>query len=157
MKTSFALRSAVIFGLFSLLGPVMRSISGPTFLALHREELSSLFWPALVLSAGGHPNSSQDFWMSLIVNVFGFALIGLIVATVGKSFKVAAVVFVCICTWLTLVEAWGSGFNLAYFSWSVLLMAFFLYAVPFWAVVRIGPRKSADAARSQHAPDALGK
>ena len=146
MKTTFAARSMVIFGVFSLLGPIMRSASGPAFLTLHREELSFLFWPALVLSAGGRANSSHDFWMSLIVNVFGFALLGLIVGILGGRVRVAVAVYVCICACLALTEAWGSGFSLAYFSWSVLLIACLLYALPFWVVVSLGSRKSAEAA-----------
>jgi len=145
MKTKFAL-SSIIFGLFSLLGPIMHSASWPAFLGLHRAELSSLFWPALALSAGGLSNSSHDFWMALIVNLLSYALTGLIVATLGRHVKVAAVIFVCLCAWLTLVEAWGSGFTLAYFSWSVLLIAYFLYALPFWVVVYICGSKSTEAA-----------
>ena len=146
MKIKFAVHSVVVFGLFSLLGPIMRSVSRPVFVALHREEFVSLFWPAIVLSSGGSPDSSHDFWISLIVNVLVFALFGLIVGTVARGARATVVTYACVCIWLTLVEAWGSGFSLRYFSWSVLFTAFLLYWLAFWAVVSIRHRKSAELA-----------
>lgn len=142
MKATPLLRSTAIFALFSLLGPLMHRVSWPTFVGLHREELSILFWPALVLSVGGRANDSHDLWMSLTVNVAIFALLGLIIGALGRRVRAVVLIYICLCGLLTLVEAWGSGFSLAYFSWSVLVIACVLYWLPFWVVISTRSRET---------------
>jgi len=144
MKRSHTLRSVTIFSLFSLLGPLVQRVSLPVFLSVHREDLVLMFWPAIVLSAGGRANDPHDFWMSLVVNVVLFALLGLVIGALGRHVGVVVTIYICLCALLTLVEAWGSGFSLAYFSWFVLVVIYLLYWLPFWAVIwgysrRVGP------------------
>jgi hypothetical protein len=70
-----------------------------------------------------------------MVNIVLFAMLGLLVGAIGKRVGVVLAIYACICALLTLVEAWGSGFSLAYFSWPVLFVSFLLYWLPFWAVI----------------------
>jgi hypothetical protein len=139
MKPNLRLRSVIVFSLFSFLGPVFQRIPLPAFLSLHREDLAFLFWPGIVLSAGGHAAGGRDLWVSITANVVLFALLGLLTALVSKRLKTVVVIYACLCAFLTLVEAWGSGFSLAYFSWFVLIFAYLAYWLPFWAVIGTHP------------------
>jgi hypothetical protein len=125
----------LVFSLFSLLGPLMQRVSLPVFLSVHREDLVLLFWPTIVLSAGGRANNPYDLWMSVIVNAFVFAILGLVIGALGKHVGAVMAIYICLCALIALVEAWASGFSLAYFSWSVLLVAYLLYWLPFWVVI----------------------
>jgi hypothetical protein len=135
MKRSHTLRSVIVFSLFSLLGPLIQRVSLPAFLSMHREELVLMFWPAIVLSAGGRANDPHDLWMSVTVNLVVFVLLGLVIGVLGTHPRAVGAIYICLCALLTLVEAWGSGFSLAYFSWSVLVLAYLVYWLPFWAVI----------------------
>jgi len=135
MKQIHTLRTVAIFSLFSLLGPVMQHVSLPVFLTLHREDVAVMFWPAIALSSGGGANNSHDLWMCVAVNMVLFAILGLVVGVLGKRTGFVVTVYAFACALLTLEEAWGSGFSLAYFSWSVLVLACLLYWLPFWAAI----------------------
>lgn len=135
MKRTHILRSVIVFSLFSLVGPMIQRSPLPPFLSVHREELTFLLWPGVGLSAGGPANSDHDLWMSVIGNVVLFALLGVIAAAVGRRVGTALMTYVCLCALIALVEASGSGFSLAYFSWSVLAIVCFFYWLPFWVII----------------------
>jgi len=136
MKKNYIMRSVTAFSAFSFLGPIIQRVSLPAFLSLHREDLTLFFWPALVFASGGRADNKHDFWMSVAANVVLFALLGLLAAAVVRNLKGAVAVYACVCGLITLVEAWGSGFSLYYFSWSVLILAFLAYWMPFWILIR---------------------
>jgi hypothetical protein len=94
---------------------------------------------------GGHANNTHDLWMCVTVNVVLFALLGLLVAAIGKSVKSVVAVYACLCGLITLVEAWGSGFSLIYFSWSVLIVTCLAYWLTFWILIISCPGKHGEA------------
>jgi len=123
----------------------MQRVSLPPFLSMHREEFAFLFWPAIVLSAGGRTNDSHDLWVCVTVNLILFALLGLVVGLLGRNGRALATIYICLCALLTLVEAGAQGFILSYFSWSVLIIACLVYWLPFWVVIGGRPRQPSTA------------
>lgn len=141
MNKTYSLRAMVVFSVFSLLGPVIQHVSLPAFLSLHREDLALLLWPALVLASGGSVDNTHDLWMCVTANVVLFALLGLLAAAIGRSLKSVVAVYACLCGLIAIVEAWGSGFRLTYFSWSVFIVICLAYWLPFWILIISSPRK----------------
>jgi hypothetical protein len=71
-----------------------------------------------------------------------FALLGLLASAIGKRVQAVFAVYVCLCAFIALVQAWVSGFSLAYFSWPFLIIACALYWLPFWFVIWSRPSRS---------------
>jgi len=73
--------------------------------------------------------------MSIIGNIVLFAFLGLLAAVGARRSRNTVLIYVCLCIVITFVEAWGSGFSLAYFSWAILVIVCLFYWLPFWFVL----------------------
>ena len=120
----------------------MQHVSLPAFLSLHREDLAFIFWPGVAFSSGGRAKDTHDFAISVLVNLALFALLGLLTAAVRKRPRAVVAIYICLCALIGLIEAWGSGFSVAYFSWLFFVVACALYWIPFWVVIWSASRKS---------------
>ena len=140
------LRSVLIFSLFSILGPLVQRLSFSAFISAHRNDLAFMFWPALALSAGGRAGDARDFWVSVIANVFLFAALGFLTGLASKRVKAVIAIYLCVCALIAVIEAWGSGFSLAYFSWTIFLVVCIVYWLPFWSVLALVSRRTGASA-----------
>ena len=128
MRANLAI-SVAAFSIFGLAGPVIQRIS------LAPASFLILVWPALLLTAGGSADRLQhDFRVASIVNVVLFAVLGLLVAMVGRRPLVIVAAYLAICGMVTMAEAWGAGFSATFFSLKDLAIAFAMYALPFAAI-----------------------
>ena len=121
------LLSVAVFSMFGLAGPIIRAISFPSTNFLFT------IWPALVLGSGGTAASlERDLKMAAIVNVVFFALVGFLVGSAIRrrpTMLVSAYAMTCVV--VAVAQAWGAGFNVAFFSWKELAFALALYGLAF--------------------------
>jgi hypothetical protein len=118
--------SIVAFSFFGLVGPAIQRVSWPdaSFLIL--------IWPALLLTSGGSAATMRhDFMVAAGVNVFLFAVLGFFMGKAALRQWSLVVAYGVICGAVTLGEAWGAGFSLAFFAWRELAAALVLYLIPF--------------------------
>ena len=131
------LLSVVAFGLFALAGPIIRALFPPALPPAnsrqHITDLVLLVWPTSFLGVGLPVNGRLTL---TAYNVIFFAVLGLVLGVIARRRWVVLVAYLATCLLLAAIEAWGAGYALAYFSWSALAAAFFLYALPFWAIGR---------------------
>lgn len=99
------------------------------------DHLRIMIWPALLLAAGGPPNDLHDQVMCFGVNIVSFGLLGLFMGLIARQIKVIVAVYLLVCVLTGFIEAWGSGFNFFYFSWTAVILALVLYLMPFGAVM----------------------
>ena len=134
------LPSIVAFSLFAFAGPVIRAVFPPAFPPGNSKQLITdlvlLVWPTSFLGIE-RPVDSQTQLTLTIYNVVFFAALGLLLAVIAKRPRAVLITYIATCLLLTAVEAWASGYTLAYFSWSALGAALFLYALPFCVVARM--------------------
>lgn len=143
------LLSVVAFSLFAFAGPIIRAVFPPSLppanTRQHITDLVLLVWPTSFLGVGLPPNGLTRLTLT-IYNVILFALLGLVLGVIARRRWVVLVAYLSTCLLLAAIEAWGSGYALAYFSWSGLTLALFLYGLPFWAVGRIVATDTANPA-----------
>jgi hypothetical protein len=134
------LPSIVAFSLLAFAGPVIRVVFPPAFPPGNSKQqitdLVLLVWPTSFLGMERPVNSQTQLTLT-IYNVVFFAALGLFLAVIARRPRVVLIAYIATCLLLTAVEAWASGYTLAYFSWSALGVALFLYALPFCVVARM--------------------
>jgi hypothetical protein len=134
------LLSIVAFSLFAFAGLFIRVVFPPAFPPGNSKQqitdLVLLVWPTSFLEIERPVNSQTQLTLT-IYNVVFFAALGLLLAVIARRPRVVLIAYIATCLLLAAVEAWASGYALAYFSWSALGVALFLYALPFWALARM--------------------
>jgi len=134
------LLSIAAFSLFAFTGPIIRAVFPPAFPPGSSKQqitdLVLLVWPTSFLELT-RPANSQTHLTLMIYNLIFFAALGLLLALLARRPRVVLLAYIATCLLLAAVEAWASGYTLAYFSWSALGVALFLYALPFSALGRM--------------------
>jgi hypothetical protein len=135
------LLSIVAFSLFAFAGPIIRAVFPPALPPGNSRQqiltdLVMLLWPTSFLGVG-RPVNGQTQLSLMVYNVIFFAVLGLLLASIARRPWVVLIAYLATCFLLAAMEAWGSGYALAYFSWSALGVALLLYALPFLAVGRM--------------------
>jgi hypothetical protein len=121
--------SIVVFSVFGLVAPTIEKALRPAI------SFVILFWPALLLTSGGTATTMRnDFLMAAVANVLIFAVLGFCIGLICRRPWTLLAAYGLICVVVTLGEAWGAGFSLAYFEWKEALVAMALYSIPFSAL-----------------------
>jgi hypothetical protein len=123
--------SVVAFCVFAAIGPILQDIiwRSATVPNAVYHALSAI-WPARFLAAGGPAGNIHDIVMTITVNVIFFAIWGLVIGFFRRPTTVW-LGYGTVCALVLLVEAWGSGYDLHYFSWLSVIIALLAYLFPF--------------------------
>ena len=130
-----ALISVVVFVLFALTGPVIRTAFHPT------SSFLILIWPALFLTSGGNATTlKHDLIIAAAANCIVFAGVGLVIGAAAKRRSTVLVFYLLTCGLLILTADRSAGFNTRYSAFAELTIASCLYLVPFALVALALPR-----------------
>ncbi|PKN19502.1 MAG: hypothetical protein CVU71_08340 [Deltaproteobacteria bacterium HGW-Deltaproteobacteria-6] len=146
------LQIVAVFCLAGLAGPLLRLVTWPTVSMVETSPaiygffytLVLLLWPAQLLAVMEVSiGTGAALALAVGANLLLFSTFGLIAGLVSRWRSLVFIVYVFVCSLVSLFEWWGAGYNFAYFHWVSFVVALLVYSVPFCGVVLIANRKSA--------------
>lgn len=140
------LRSALTFAGMGLVGPLIRLATWPpsrfeaivpSWVSKFVYDLVLLLWPTQPLAA----IEANVGWvaaasLTVCANVAFFAMLGAVVGRSGKTRGRRIGIYFALCAIICSFELWVAGFSWAYLNGWALMVALFLYAIPFWVMKR---------------------
>jgi hypothetical protein len=141
------LASTVTFGVFAIVGPLVRWTSWlmssayqslNEFLHAFIADLIFLLWPAgLVAVMEVTPGRIVAAAYAIGANVLFFVAIGLLVAAAARRRAVLFSLYLVMSVLVCFLALWGAGFSLAFLNAFALASALLLYATPFVVVHKL--------------------
>lgn len=139
--------STLIFVASALAGPLIRLAAWPPskveqgLILPVRDfiyDLVLLLWPTQPLAViEVSIGSLLAIAVSVGANVLLFAAAGVVAGISARHPRRLLALYLVVCIMVLILALWSAGFSFAYVNIIALLVAFFLYAVPFWAVFRL--------------------
>ena len=132
------------FSIIGLLGPVLRRMvwppSGPNGGVMSDliNDLVYLLWPAQALAAVEvNIGTNKAAFFAVAANILLFGVIGVLLAIVATRRTLLVIMFFLLSGLVSYWALWGAGFSLKYLNWSALVIALFVYALPFIIVPKL--------------------
>jgi hypothetical protein len=139
------LLSVTIFAASAFAGPLIRFATWPpsklgheSSIRDHIYDLVLLLWPTQPLAViEVNVGTFLAVAISIGANILLFAVAGVIAGiSSGQPVRLFAF-YVAVCVVLVILALWNAGFSIASLNIIALSIAFVLYALPFWAVLKI--------------------
>ena len=131
----------ILFGTTGLFGPTIRLITSifmkydsEVSISITRFVYSLVFyvWPAQPFAVIEHKvGCFSAISVSVGLNILLFGCLGLIVGLYAKNSTRIKLIYIFICILIFIFAFWSAGFSFFYINWFALIVALFLYAVPF--------------------------
>ena len=137
-------RSILIFGLCGLVGPLIRWATWPPARPTEGVgedfiyNLVLLLWPAQPLAAiEASTGRLVAAAVSVGANLLLFSALGVAVGLLVRRPAPVVVLYLATCAAVLAFALWIVGFEFAYLSLIALMVAFLIYAVPFFSAFRL--------------------
>jgi hypothetical protein len=146
--------SILIFVASALAGPLVRFVAWPPSKLEQGSsvrdfvyDLVLLLWPTQPLAAiEVSVGALVAVAVSVAANILLFAVAGMVAGVSARQPPRLLIVYLVVCGMVLMVALWGAGFSFEYVNIPALLVAFILYALPFWAVFRFSAARRESSA-----------